>query len=92
MKLFDWNTEKNQSLMSERGISFEDVVVAIEDGKLLERCNHHDQLKYPGQKIMIVNLDGYAYVVPYVEDEYKIFLKTIFPSRKHTKFYLNNDR
>ena len=88
MKYFFWDNEKNQSLKSERNISFEEVVFHIEKKHLLDIVQHSNQEKYKGQKIFIVNIDNYAYLVPFVEREQEIFLKTIIPSRKATKKYL----
>lgn len=86
MKYFDWDEDKNAWLMHERGISFEMCIVAIEQGDLLAIVpNAHPRTH---QKKLIVQIEGYAYVVPYVEDDEKLFLKTIFPSRKATKKYL----
>lgn len=87
MKFIDWDKTKNEKLLQERGISFEDIVVLIQEGKVLEVIDHPNQKRYPNQKIFIVMLDNYAYVVPFVEDEEKFFLKTIIPSRKMTKKY-----
>ncbi len=88
MKFFDWDEEKNEQLKRERGVSFEEVLVAIEEGRLLDITFHHNQKRYPGQKFFIVNINQYAYLIPFVENEEKIFLKTIIPSRKATKRYL----
>lgn len=88
MKPFDWNEEKNQKLKEERDISFEEIVNAIENNNLLDEIDNPNKEKYSSQKMYIVEIDNYAYLVPYVEDEEKIFLKTIFPSRKATKKYL----
>lgn len=88
MKYFDWNKEKNELLKIERDISFEEVFIAIESGGLLEIVRHSNQKKYPNQKFFVVNINNYVYLVPFVEDEEKIFLKTIIPSRKATKKYL----
>jgi hypothetical protein len=41
-----------------------------------------------GQRIFIINIDDYAYLVPFIETEEDVFLKTIIPSRKATKLYL----
>ena len=87
MKYFDWNQEKNIKLSNEREICFEDILIAIEDGYLLDILIHESS-KYSGQRIFVVNINNYAYLVPFVEDEEKIFLKTIIPSRKATKKYL----
>lgn len=88
MKYFSWNEEKNELLKEERKISFEDVVFYISQGFLLDVLEHLNQEKYQGQKIFVVQIDNYAYLVPFVENEREIFLKTIIPSRKATKKYL----
>lgn len=88
MKYFSWNSEKNESLKRERGVSFEEVVFYIERGSLLDIMGHPNQERYPGQRIFVVNIDDYAYLVPFVESESEVFLKTIIPSRKATNTYL----
>ncbi len=88
MKCFLWNEEKNELLKSERQVSFEDVVFYIEKGFLLDVLEHPNQEKYKGQKIFVIQIDDYVYLVPFVENEHEIFLKTIIPSRKATKKYL----
>jgi len=88
MKRFDWHDEKNEQLKRERGISFEEIVLAIENGSTLDTINHPNKKRYPNQSILVVNISMYAYLVPFVEDEEKVFLKTIIPSRKATKKYL----
>jgi hypothetical protein len=88
MKFFSWNEEKNELLKKERQISFEDVVFHISVGFLLDILENPNQEKYKGQKIFVVEIDDYAYLVPFVEDEREIFLKTIIPSRKATRTYL----
>ncbi len=88
MKYFLWNEEKNELLISERQVSFEDVVFYIEKGFLLDVLEHPNQEKYKGQKIFVIQIDDYVYLVPFVENEHEIFLKTIIPSRKATKKYL----
>lgn len=88
VKYFDWNEQKNKLLKAERDISFEDVLVAIEDDGFLDILEHPNKIKYPNQKILIVKILNYAYIVPFIEDEQKYFLKTIFPSRKMTNKYL----
>lgn len=89
MKPFRWNVEKNEMLVPERGISFEAVVVAIESGGLLDILDHPNPSKYPRQRIFVVSCHGYACLVPFVEEEDHFFLKTIVPSRKATREYLN---
>jgi len=88
MKIFAWSDEKNRKLQRERDISFEIVVTQIEAGKILDILEHPDQERYPGQKLLVVEIDGYAFLVPFVERETEIFLKTVIPSRKATKHYL----
>lgn len=88
MKYFSWDEEKNELLKEERQISFEDVVFYITQGFLLDILEHPNQEKYQGQKIFVVQIDEYAYLVPFIEGELEIFLKTIIPSRKATKKYL----
>jgi hypothetical protein len=88
MKRINWNTEKSQLLKELRGVCFEDMVFHIEKGNVLDDYLHPNQEKYPGQRIMIILLGNYAYLVPYVESEEELFLKTIIPSRKVTEKYL----
>ena len=88
MKYIDWNEEKNQFLKRERDISFEEVLLAIENSQILDIVKHPNQKRYQNQKIFIININNYVYLVPFVEDEEKIFLKTIIPSRKATKKYI----
>ncbi len=90
MKLHYWNTDKNSILKKERGISFEDVLYYIKNGKLIAIIKHPLQDKYPGQQMYIIEINNYAYLVPFIETENEIFLKTIIPSRKATKKYLEN--
>ncbi len=86
--IFDWNTEKNLILQKQRGISFEQIVVAIADGAVLDILEHPNKEKYKNQYLIIVNMFNYAYIVPAVIKGETWFLKTIFPSRKYTKKYL----
>jgi hypothetical protein len=88
MKPFRWPPEKNDQLKSERGISFEEITVAVEAGGLLEVVPHPNPKKYPRQKVMVVEVSGYAFLVPYVEEEDHYFLKTIIPSRKATREFI----
>ena len=88
MKQINWNAEKNQILMNERGISFEDIVFSIQQGDLLDDLCHPNKEKYPNQRVFVINVEDYAHLVPYVENESEIFLKTIIPSRKATNKYL----
>ena len=85
MKYFDWDEDKNNTLKSQRGIGFEDVLIAIEEDNQLDDFEHP---KRRNQRVRVIKHDNYAYLVPYVEDDEKIFLKTIIPSRKATRDYL----
>ncbi len=87
MKNINWNTEKSEALKASRGICFEDVVFFIERGEIVDDYLHPNQKEYPGQRIMVINVANYAYLVPYVENEKELFLKTIIPSRKATQRY-----
>ena len=89
MKAYRWNSEKNQALKAARGISFENVVVSIESGGLLDKVDHPNPDKYPRQKVMVVSIENYAYLVPYVDEDDYYFLKTVIPSRKATRELLN---
>ncbi len=88
MKIFKWDPEKNEILLRERGITFEEIVQRIESGTKVIETDHPNQKKYPNQKILIVYVDGYAYLVPCIIEQNEYFLKTIIPSRKATKCYL----
>ena len=85
MKYFDWNDEKNEMLKKVRGVSFEQVELAIASGDLVDRIKHPNPVKYPNQKVFLVTIENYIYSVPYIEDNEKIFLKTIIPNSKATK-------
>lgn len=84
-KIYNWSAEKNQRLIEERGISFEKIVFEVSVGNELAVVMHPNQNKYPGQMISVVEVDDYVYLVPFVETESEIFLKTIIPSRKATR-------
>lgn len=85
---FDWSRQKNQQLIEQRGISFETVVSAIEQGALLDVLVHPNQDRYPGQSIYVVAIQAYVHLVPFViQPDGTRFLKTIIPSRKATRKY-----
>ena len=85
---FSWSAEKNEQLKNERGISFEEIIFYIDRGDILDLLEHPNQERYSGQKVFVVAVDDYAYLVPFIETEEEVFLKTIIPSRKATKKYL----
>lgn len=84
MKYLNWSHPKNELLIAERGISFEEIALLIESGHIL---GIEENPGYPNQKIFILEIENYAYVVPFVEKHDEIFLKTAFPSRKYTKYF-----
>jgi hypothetical protein len=92
MKYYDWNDDKNELLKKLRGVSFEQVVLAIVSGDLIDRVKHPNPDKYPNQRVFLVKIDDYIYSVPFVEDDEKMFLKTIIPNSKATKKYLGGKR
>jgi hypothetical protein len=91
MKQYDWDEKKNEILKVERKICFEDIVYYLENDMLLDSYANPNQDKYPGQGLYVVEINGYAYLVPFVDSEDSIFLKTIIPSRKATKKYLRKE-
>jgi uncharacterized DUF497 family protein len=91
VKYFAWDAAKNERLKTERDIGFEDIVFHIERGDVLDILEHPHPARYAGQRIFVVQRDDYVYLVPFVENETLIFLKTIIPSRKATKQYLGEE-
>jgi uncharacterized DUF497 family protein len=85
---FRFDHEKNQKLKEERDISFEEIILLMDSGCLVDVVEHHNQKKYPKQRCYLVDVDGYIYLVPFVREGNMIYLKTIYPSRKATKEYL----
>ena len=88
-KTIRYSLEKNEILKEQRGVSFEDVILSIENGNLLDDLEHPNKEKYPNQNmfIILIKIKDYVHIVPYVEDDNSIFLKTIIPSRKMNKKY-----
>lgn len=91
MKYFTWDTGKNEKLRAERGISFEEIVYHIKRGDVLDILEHPNQEKYEGQRVLIVRVEDYAYLVPFIETENEVALKTIIPSGKATRRYLRGE-
>ncbi len=88
---YEFSPNKNQTLIEQRNVSFENIVSALNNDKLLDIIEHPNALKYSNQKIYIVDLNDYVYLVPFVrKNKHTVFLKTIIPSRKLTKKYLNS--
>ena len=88
MKHFDWDESINLWLKSERGIGFEDILIAIEEDRLIDDLEHP---KRKNQRQMVIKHNEYVYLVPYVENTEKILLKTIIPSRKAKRVYLKGE-
>lgn len=92
MKPIVWDQLKNEKLKAERGIGFEEIEAALEEHRVLTILKHVNPQRYPGQQFLIVEINAYAYMVPFVEDNTKLFLKTIIPSRDATKKYLRGSK
>lgn len=88
MKRLNWNDDKNALLKNLRDITFEEIAFLINKNQVIEITDHPNQEKYPGQRIFVLNIRNYIYIVPFIETETEVFLKTIIPSRKATKRYL----
>jgi len=88
---FVFDPEKNVKLLKERGISFEDVIEAILDDRLLLDAAHPNAEKYPRQHLMVVEMDHYTYAVPYLIDGEKFVLKTVYPDRRYKKLLEKRD-
>ena len=86
-----WGEEKNKKLKKERGIGFEHVVIAINEGLLLNVLEHPNKKKYPNQVVLLVKIEQYVYAVPAITENENYFLKTMYPSRKYTKLYLGKE-
>ena len=86
--VFDWDPEKNDLLQKERGISFERIVVSVEEGRVRDILAHPNDKRYKNQVLMLVEIDEYIWVVPALFEKERIVLKTAFPSRKYTAIYL----
>ncbi|MCG6868613.1 MAG: toxin [Gammaproteobacteria bacterium] len=91
MELLDSSASRSYRADEERGTSFEEAIFHIQTGGLLDDISHPNAIDHPNQKIFVIAIDGYAYLVPYVENDDEIFLKTVIPSRKFTKLYLRGD-
>lgn len=91
-QVYEYSADKNQYLIKERHISFEEVIAALNNGQLLDIIDHPNRKKYPNQSLYVIQVNGYVYLVPFVEkNKQTVFLKTIFPSRKAKKQYIGNE-
>ena len=91
MKYFTWDADKNEKLRAGRGISFGEIVFHVDHGDVLDILEHPNQEKYEGQRVLVVKVEDYVYLVPFVEMENEVVLKTIILSRKATKRYLRRE-
>ena len=91
VETIEWNEEKNQSLIEIREVSFDLIAQLIREGDILDVYDHPNQERYPGQQMLVVRIDDYAYLIPFVTQNGHIFLKTIIPSRKATRKYLGRE-
>jgi uncharacterized DUF497 family protein len=91
VKRFVWDEEKNRTLKEERGVSFEMVLQAIENGRLLDVLEHPNKQRYGGQRLYAVEIDRYIWIVPFEDKGEKRIMKTIFPSRRYTRMYLGRE-
>jgi uncharacterized DUF497 family protein len=92
MKYFSWNNNKNEKLKQQRDVSFEEIIYQIQNDGLVEILDYPNEEIYKGQRIFVVVFRKYIYLVPFIENEKEIFLKTIIPSRKFTKMYLGEQK
>lgn len=86
---YEYSAEKNSKLLKERGIGFEDIIAILDAKGVLAIIDHPNKAKYPKQKIYLVDVSGYVYLVPFERHSNKAVLKTIFPSRKFTRLFRN---
>ena len=91
MKIYNWNPDKNQELIVGRSVSFEEAIFYIENGGLLDDITQPNASDYPNQRIFVICIKEYVHLIPYVESDDELFLKTIIPSRKFTKLYLGGE-
>jgi hypothetical protein len=91
VKPFRWDPEKNERLKTGRSISFEEIIIAVEEGGLKNVLVHPNQKRNPGQVVLVVVYREYVFLVPSAEEEEHYFLKTVIPSRKATRDYLGTD-
>ena len=89
MSEYLWDEEKNRKLKYERGLGFESIIEAIREGNVVDDFPHPNPRKYPHQRMMVIIIDEYAYLVPYIDDSGTLVLKTVIPSRKATRKYRN---
>lgn len=86
---YEFSEDKHKRLVEERGVGFREAIRALNEGRLLETIDHHNREKYPKQRMYLIDINGYVYLMPFIrKDEKTVFLKTLFPSRKLTKQYL----
>jgi len=75
-----WSPLKSKRLKRTRGVSFEEIIQAEIVG-IREHPSRKDQ------QIFIFDYKGYTWAVPFVIAEDRVFLKTLYRSRKDKKLY-----
>ena len=88
MVTYQWDNKKNMILKQKRGVTFEQVIMHIENGDVLDIIVHPNKARYPNQQVLVIEMNEYVYAVPFVQQGQERFLKTILPSRKLTRMYL----
>ena len=91
MKYFTRDEAKNERLRADRGVGFEESSSTSNAATPLDTVAHPNQERYGGQRIFVVRRHDHVYLVPFVEDDTSVFLKTIIPSRKATKESLGDE-
>ena len=89
---FEWKPEKNAWLRQHRRISFDEIVVHLGRGDVWKTSPHPNRRKYPDHSVAFVIVEDYVYLVPFDVVGDVIFLRTIIPSRKATRQYLEEKR
>ena len=87
-----YDEQKDLKLKEERGLCFDEVITAISNEQVLDIIPHYNKKDYPNQKILIIEINDYVYLVPYLEEDDLLILKTVIPSRKFTKLYLGEKK
>ena len=90
METIRWDERKNSWLKQRRGVCFEQAAVCLASERVLDITDHPNQERYPGQKVAVIEINGYAYLVPYEYAGGEIILKTMIPSRKATRTYIGD--
>lgn len=85
MKKFRWDETKNKKLKKERNLSFEDVIDAITNDDFYGIFENQSK-NHPTQRVLLVKINGYPCIVPFIESDSELILKTIIPDRRFKKY------